>query len=165
MIGLMQKCEQIQWWRRLAVTGQRYRVYRFRYKYHPFLLAGSAPVVLYSALCTVHSLWIHLRPFTHQSRFPHEQQNFCQLSLQYFWLRSNRSATMNRFGALLSSKQFLLRKTSLAKGKFISSTTPKSSSTPVTTGKIGKPELTAEQIETARLDAMDPFEMFIYKEK
>jgi hypothetical protein len=73
---------------------------------------------------------------------------------------------MNRFGALLASKQFLLRKTSLPKGKFISSTTPKSSSAPVTTTKVvTKPELTPEQIETARLDAMDPFDMFIYKEK
>jgi hypothetical protein len=72
---------------------------------------------------------------------------------------------MNRFGAMLSSKQFLLKKTSLPKGKFISSTTPKSSSTPATTPKVGKPELTPEQIETARLDAMDPFDMFIYKEK
>lgn len=72
---------------------------------------------------------------------------------------------MNRFGAMLSSKQFLLKKTSLPKSKFISSTTPKSSSTPATTPKVGKPELTKEQIETARLDAMDPFDMFIYKEK
>lgn len=76
---------------------------------------------------------------------------------------------MNRFGALISSRQFLLRKTSVPKGKFYSSSTPKSSGSPATKAKTGKPQQTAEeaaeQAETARRDAMDPLEMFLYKEK
>ena len=71
---------------------------------------------------------------------------------------------MNRFGSLIASRQFLLRKTNLLKPKFISTSAPKSSAAPATAEKVVEKQLTAAQLKAKHLDEMSTLDFFIWHE-